>query len=142
MLTLSRKTYKYRLLPTRHQEKVLGHTLALCRELYNAALQHRRDAYRMAGKSISFAEQSAALAECKQVRPDLADVYGQILQDVLHRVDRTFKAFFARVKRGDTPGYPRFQGRDRYASFTYPQLGWSVLGQRLTLSKIGTLKLK
>ena len=102
MLTLTRKTYKYRLLPTCHQENVLGHTLGLCRELYNAALQHRRDAYRIAGKSIGFAEQSAALVECKQVRPDLADVYSQTLQEVLHRVDRTFKAFFARVKRGDT----------------------------------------
>src|SRR5436189_5978133 len=105
MLALSRKTYKYRLLPTRHQEKLLGHTLGLCRELYNAALQHRRDAYRMAGKSISFAEQSAALVECKQVRPDIADVYSQTLQEVLHRVDRTLQAFFVRVKRAEHPRY-------------------------------------
>src|SRR5437773_2280690 len=116
---LTRRTYKYRLYPTSRQQGLLLHTLDLCRELYNASVQHRRDAYRMAGKSVSFAEQSAALVECKQVRPDLCHVYGQTLQDVLHRVDKTFKAFFARVKRGDTPGYPRFQGRDRYDSFTY-----------------------
>lgn len=133
---LTRKTYKYRLYPTRHQARLLEHTLGLCRELYNAALQHRRDAYRMAGKSISFAEQSAALVECKEVRPDLADVYSQVLQDVLHRVDKTFKAFFA------CGGYPRFKGKNRYDSFTYPQLGWSLRNDRLTLSKIGVLKLK
>jgi putative transposase len=139
-----RRTYKYRLLPTSRQARLLQYNLDLCRELYNACLQHRRDAYRMALKSISFAEQSAALVECKQVRPDLADVYSQTLQDVLHRVDKTFKAFFHRG------GYPRFRGRYVYDSFTYPQSGWSVHSPssersrmgRFTLSKIGTLKLR
>jgi putative transposase len=44
-----------------------------------------------------------------------------VLQDVLLRVERTYQAFFRRVQTGETPGYPRFQGR--YHSFTYPQLG-------------------
>jgi hypothetical protein len=38
-------------------------------------------------------------------------------------VDRAIQAFFRRVKAGETPGYPRFQGRERYCSFTYPQVG-------------------
>ncbi len=136
------KTYKYRLFPTRAQCKLLGATLDLCRELYNAALQERRDAYRMAGQSLTFAHQSAELPECKRERPDLNGVYSQVLQDVLHRVDKAFQAFFRRVKAGTAPGYPRFQGRDRYDSCTYPQLGWSLLGERLTLSKLGTLRVK
>jgi putative transposase len=135
---LIRRTYKYRLLPTSRQARLLQHNLDLCRELYNAALQHRRDAYRMAGKSISFVHQSAELVECKDVRPDLADVYSQTLQDVLHRVDKAFKAFFHRGGYG----YPRFKGEGWYDSFTYPQSGWSLHNERLTLSKIGTLKLK
>ena len=139
---LVRKTYKYILRPTSRQARLLQHNLDLCRELYNAALQHRRDAYRMAGKSVSFAEQSATLAECKEVRPDLAEVYSQTLQDVLHRVDKAFKAFYARVKRGDKAGFPRFRSYDRYDSFTYPQLGWSLQNDTLTLSKIGRLKVK
>ena len=140
-----RRTYKYILSPTRRQAQLLQHNLDLCRELYNAALQHRRDAYRMAGKSVSFAEQCASLVECKVVRPDLSDVYSQTLQDVLHRVDRAFKAFFLRVKRGEKagkPGYPRYRAYERYNSITYPQLGWSLHNNRLTLSKLGTLKLK
>ncbi len=139
---LVRRTYKYILRPTSRQARLLQHNIDLCRELYNAALQHRRDAYRMAGKSVSFAEQSSALVECKERRPDLADVYSQTLQDVLHRVDKTYKAFYARVKRGDKAGFPRFRSYDRYDSFTYPQLGWSLQNDRLTLSKIGTIKLK
>ncbi len=142
MLSATRRTYKYILRPTSGQERVLQHTLDLCRELYNAALQHRRDAYRMARKSINFAKQSAALIECKEVRPDLAGVYSQTLQDVLHRVDKAFKAFYTRAKRGDKAGYPRFKAYDRYDSFTYPQLGWSLKNSTLTLSKIGALKVK
>lgn len=67
----------------------------------------------------------------------------QVLQDVLHRVDRAFQAFFRRVKAGETPGYPRFKGKGWYDSFTYPQWGNGVKldGGRLILSKIGVLRL-
>ncbi len=49
-----RKAYKFRLYPTKKQEEKLFWTLNRCRELYNAALSERKDAYRMAGKSISY----------------------------------------------------------------------------------------
>ncbi|GHO72234.1 transposase [Ktedonobacter sp. SOSP1-85] len=53
-----------------------------------------------------------------------------------------FKAFFRRVKEGKTPGYPRFQSRNRYDSFTYPQAGFSLENGCLALSKIGHVKIK
>jgi transposase len=40
-----RRSYKYRLYPTKEQEQKLFWTLKRCRELYNAALTERRDAY-------------------------------------------------------------------------------------------------
>lgn len=52
-----RKAYKFRLSPTKQQEKTLFWTLTRCRELYNAALAERKEAYRMAGKSITYYEQ-------------------------------------------------------------------------------------
>jgi putative transposase len=57
---------------------------------------------------------------------------------------KAFKAFFRRVKSGENPGYPRFQGRNRYDSFTYPQAGGFSLthDKRVCLSKIGSIKLK
>ncbi|MGH2517608.1 MAG: RNA-guided endonuclease InsQ/TnpB family protein [Ktedonobacterales bacterium] len=62
-------------------------------------------------------------------------------------MERTFAAFFRRVKHGDTPravGYPRFQGKDRYHSFTYPQYGNGAVldGGILSLSKIGRIPLR
>jgi putative transposase len=59
-------------------------------------------------------------------------------------VKRAFDGFFRRLKNGQEPGYPRFQGRNRYASFTSPQAGGFSLthDKRVCLSKIGTIKLK
>jgi putative transposase len=139
---MSKRTFKFRLVPTRKQTETLEWTLDRCRELYNAALQHRRDAYRMGGKSLNYYDQANSLVEVKEVRPEYTEIHSQILQDVLRRVDKTFQAFFRRVKSGETAGYPRFQGRDRYDSFTFPQGGWSILTDRLTLSKIGTIKVR
>jgi putative transposase len=137
-----RKAFKYRLYPTRQQERVLLWTLTRCRDLYNAALQERRDAYRMAGVSIRCYDQINQLPDIKQERPEYADIHSQVLQDVLRRVDKAMQGFFRRIKAGQKPGYPRFQGRNRYDSFTYPQVGFALTGERLTLSKIGDVKVR
>src|SRR6266566_5173540 len=140
---LSRKAFKYRLSPTKKQEAILIWTLDKCRELYNAALQERKDAYRMAGKSITYYDQANQLPEIKQIRPEYNDIHSQVLQDVLRRVKKAFDNFFRRVKQGEDPGYPRFQGRNRYESFTYPRGGYSLTADnRVCLSKIGSIKVK
>src|SRR5829696_9151399 len=114
---LVHQTYKYRLYPTPAQARLLGATLDRCRELYNAALQERRDAYRMAGKSLNYYDQANQLPAVKEARPEYSSIHSQVLQDVLRRVNKAFQSFFRRVKAGAAPGYPRFQGRDRYDSF-------------------------
>ena len=118
-----RKAFKYKLQPTPQQERVMAFVVRRCRELYNAALQERRDAWQKCGVSVSAAGQSAQLPAVKQVCPEYRDIHSQVLQDVLTRLDRAFQAFFCRVKAGEEPGYPRFQGASRYHSFTYKQYG-------------------
>ncbi len=139
-----RKTFKYKLKPTPEQEQVLAFVLRRCRELYNAALQERRDAWHKCGVSVTAAGQSAQLPAVKEVRPEYHDIHSQVLQDVLARLDRAFQAFFRRVKAGETPGYPRFQGASRYNSFTYKQFGNGAALDNgfLVLSKIGTMALR
>src|SRR5207247_9488088 len=77
------KTYQFRMYPTKKQETTLNEWLALCCQVYNAALQERRDAYRMAGLSLGFAHQCAELPACKQVCPELAQVNAQGLPNVV-----------------------------------------------------------
>jgi putative transposase len=114
-----RKTYKYKLKPTPEQEQALAFVLRRCRELYNAALQERNEAWEKRRLRVTEAMQSAQLPDIKEVRPEYRDIYSQVLQDVLTRLDRAFQRFFAHVKSGEKPGYPRFQGTARYHSFTY-----------------------
>jgi putative transposase len=132
-----RKTFKYRLYPNRKQRESLLATLEVCRDLYNDALQERREAWKLCRKSIPFAMQSAQLPACKQADAAMRGVYSQVLQDVLHRVDKTYQAFFRRGK-----GFPRFKGKGWFDSFTYPQAGFGVEGSQVSLSKIGNVKIK
>ena len=115
--------------------------LDLLRELYNAALQERRDHWKQAGVSVGFYSQSKQLPAIKQVRPEFGTIDAQVVENCLRRLDRAFDGFFRRVKAGQTPGYPRFRGRDRYDSMSFRQHGWKLKGRRLTLRGIGTLKL-
>ena len=79
-------------------------TLAVCRELYNAALQERREAWSSHRKGIYYVEQAKQLPDIKAVREDVRAVHSQVLQDALRRIDKTFKAFFLRCQRGQVPG--------------------------------------
>src|SRR5260370_28201277 len=81
--------------------------------------------------------QSAQLPACKAADAAMRGVYSQVLQDVLHRVDKTYQAFF---RRGN--GFPRFKGQGWFDSFTYPQAGFRVEGSQVALSKIGNVKIK
>jgi len=141
-----RKTYTYKLKPTPDQERALEFVLRRCCELYNAALQERREAWQKCGVGVTLAQQSAQLPEIKEARPEYRDINAQVLQDVLTRLDRAFQAFFRRIHEGKTPGYPRFQSANRYDSFTYKQVGEHG-GARLdsgflVLSKIGRIAVR
>jgi putative transposase len=115
------KTYQFRIYPTSKQINVLETWLGLCCDTYNAALDERKSAYRMAGISLSYAHQCAELPECKEVRPELGEVPAQVLQDAVKRVDRAYDDFFRRVEEGQKPGFPRFKSRFRYDSLTFKQ---------------------
>jgi putative transposase len=136
------KSFKYKVFtPNKQIAGKLNNCLRLCRELYNSALQERRDAYRLNQISLNYYDQANQLSDIKEIRDDLQDVHSQVLQDILKRLDKTFKAFYARAKKGQA-GFPRFKGENQFDSFCFPQSGWKLEGDKLTLSKIGTLRLR
>ncbi|MFQ6135629.1 MAG: RNA-guided endonuclease InsQ/TnpB family protein [Candidatus Hydrothermarchaeales archaeon] len=137
-----RKAFKFRLYPNREQRAKLVQTLETCRILYNNALAERRVAWKKEKRSINYHQQAVALPSQKESDPRLQEVHSQVLQDVLRRVDKAFRNFFRRVKNGEKPGYPRFKGKGRYDSFTYPQFGFAIVGKKLCLSKIGEVNIK
>jgi putative transposase len=117
-------------------------TLEECRWVYNQTLAFRRDAWKERSESKTYYDTCKLLPEWKQNRPSLSIVYSQVLQDVQRRVDRAFLGFFYRIKNGERPGYPRFKGKGRYRSFTYPQFGFGLTEDgKLHLAKIGDIKI-
>ena len=142
------RVYRYRLYPTRAQDAAMRETLVRLRELYNAALQHRRDAYRKAGESVSAYAQMRELAGVREARPEYREIHTHLLQDVITRLDRAYRAFFRRVKAGEKAGFPRFKGRGRYTTFTFKDAknhnGVRLLagGKRVKLTGIGNVKVK
>ncbi|MEV4070805.1 RNA-guided endonuclease InsQ/TnpB family protein [Nonomuraea fuscirosea] len=119
-----RRSYKFLLRPTARQAAALAACLEDHRQLYNAALEHRRTAYAKAGVSVRYGDQSA---ELKHIRADDPDGQGRwsfsSQQATLRRLDKAFRAFFDRVKAGRTPGYPRFKGRGWFDSVQWPKDG-------------------
>jgi putative transposase len=139
-----RKTYKEKLKPTPHQECQLEVVLWRCRTLYNTALDERKTAWERCHVSVSRYQQEAELQGIREDFPEYAAIHSHVLQDVVARLDKTFQAFFRRVKTGETPGYPRFQGRTRYNSFTYKEYGNGARLENgyLVLSKIGRIAVR
>jgi putative transposase len=125
------KAYRYKLEPNKTQRYALARTLDVCRELYNLCLYQRKL------HPISRHEQSKQLTQLKAEFPVYKNVYSQVLQHVLDRLDKAFKSLF---RSGS--GFPRFKGANRFDSFTYPQTGFSLCGRRLSLAKIGNVKLR
>src|SRR5215475_13613782 len=93
-----RKTFKYKLKPTREQERELEHVLWACRRLYNTALEQRKIAYERCGISLSRYGQEAELKELRAAMPEYAALHSHVLQDMLARLDKSFQAFFRRIR--------------------------------------------
>ncbi len=139
-----RKAYKYKLKPTPEQARLFEDVVWRCRTLYNTALEQRITAYRRCGVTLTCYQQQAELPDLKAAFPEYAAIHSQVLQDVLTRLDKTYQAFFRRVQAGQTPGFPRYQGRNRYQSFTYKQYGNGARLDNgfLVLSKIGRVAVR
>jgi putative transposase len=135
-----RKTFQFRINPTKKQETLLLNTLEFCRRLYNHLLEQRKTSWEEEKKGLSLYDQINTFPILKERVPELRDVHSQVLQNVAVRVDLGFKAFFRRIKQGVNPGYPRFRGYGRYDSFTFPQKGWKIAEKTVSLSKIGKVK--
>jgi len=137
-----RKTFKYKLMPTPEQEQALDAVLWRCRDLYNAPLEERKTAWERRGVSVNYYQQKAELPDLKRACPEFSEAHAHGLQDVILRLDRTYQAFFRRLKSGEKAGYPRFHGRGRYNSFTFPEYGNGAVldGGVFSLSKIGRFR--
>jgi putative transposase len=146
-----RRAFKFRAYLTRPQEGRAARLLADHCDLYNAALEERREAWRMRRVSVSYGLQSAQLREIRR-----ADPAGQgrhsftAQQQTLRRLNVVFAAFYTRANKAKgRAGYPRFKSPGRFhqvgfvagdgAKWAAPDLtGWA----RATFQAVGAVKVR
>ena len=109
-----KRAYKFRAYPTRPQEGRAARLLADHCDLYNAALEERREAWRRHGASISYSTQSAQLRAIRAADPNGQGRHSfTAQQQTLRRLDVVFLSFYARAQAGGA-GYPRFKTYSRF----------------------------
>lgn len=127
------KTYKFKLKPTKKQEILFESWVSTCRALYNLALEQKITAYEMRKTTVSKFDQYNQLPELKKHFPWFSEVYSDTLQDVLDRLDFSFKKFFSGA------GFPKFSKKGFYNSFMFKR-SFKVNEKTIKLPKIGEVK--
>ena len=138
------RTYQYRLYPTPEQQGALAVILRQSCLLYNEALEHRRHAWRTAQVSVSYGDQWTRFrADRKERLEDFGLLNAPSVQQLLRRLDKTFAAFFRRVKAGDKPGFPRFKPAQRFRSVEYRHGdGCKLQGDALYILHVGDIPIR
>ena len=136
------RTYTMRLKVTRKQDETLTCLLAQLCELYNMALQQRRDVWKSHHLGIGYYDQQKQLTELRAGVKEYNDGPLKIQRDPLRRLDRAFKGFFRRIKSGEKPGFPRFRSRDRYDSFNVDKQNFAFKNGTLRIAKLGIFRTK
>ena len=108
------RTFQFRGYVTRSGHERIDVALQNSCCLYNAALEERREAYRLRRKTITYKDQQDALKHIHAELDEWNGVSSRLSRGVLRRVDRAFQSFFRRVKQGEKPGFPRYKSNRRY----------------------------
>ncbi len=136
-----RRAYQYRAYCNKETQANAERWLYLCRNLYNSALEQKILFFKQWNVDISIRSHkdfktdnpsisennrellskgiNGQIPEIKEAFPEYKKVNSLTIIDVTDRLDKAYKAFFRRIKAGETPGFPRFKGRDRYDSFSF-----------------------
>lgn len=152
-------TYQYKLKPNKNQAIEMETWLDLLKRQYNYRLRERFDWWdnnrcyvdRCSSVSCGIApladkpskySQQADILNTKELLPEYKDIYSQVLQDCIHRVDKTFDRFVKGDSNGKKSGRPRFKSKTRYNCFTYTQFkNKELVGNLVNLPKIGKVKI-
>ncbi len=159
-----RQAYQYKLLPNTEQKRQINRWLDMLRHQYNYLLadrfawwqQNRNDCIFPLGEfcqiactlpplelrdSPNYHSQSANLPKLKKERPWYKEIYSQVLQDAVKRVQLAFDRFLKGDFQGKRSGKPRFKPKNRYRTFTYPQAkdSW-IQNNKIKFPKLGLIK--
>ena len=120
-------TYQYKAHIKGHAYDALEDALSMCKTLYNAALEERKEAWRMQRKSITYFDQCKQITQLRRDFPDMQRVSMQIQRGTIKQNYDAFTGFYNRVKRGEKAGYPRYRSQRRYSTISIGEVTPAML---------------
>lgn len=96
------EAYKFKIRTSETIKRKFERTAGLCCAPYNGGLQERRNAYRLAGKTVKYVEQANQLPEIKRLRLEFNEVHSQVLQHALKWLDTAFQLLSSGESRRET----------------------------------------
>ncbi|NEO58141.1 MAG: transposase [Okeania sp. SIO3B5] len=153
-----RTAYQYKFRPNKEQIATIQLWLELLRRQYNYRLGERLSWWEenrcpvnacplvmpipQLRDNPNYYSQKRDLVNTKHQFPEYKLIHSQVLQDCIKRVKLAFDRWLKADKNGHKSGKPRFKGKGRYRSFTYPQIKQDCIQEnKINLPKIGNIKL-
>ena len=155
-------TYQYKIKPNPEQEILMMEWLELLRRHYNYCLGQRLDWLSRTKSSIdrcslisepigeipeqfpNYNFQAGLLKQTKELFPEYKEIYTDVQQQNLKRLDKTWDRWIKPDKSGKRGGRPKFKKIGELRSFTFPRVNCAKAGAHinngiLKLSKIGEI---
>ena len=143
---MSLRGYRFQLRPRPAQSKRLARYAGMMRWVWNRALAEQQAIRELGEKHAGFASMCKWLTAWRAAPETrwLSEGPAQSQQQVLKSLDTAFQAFFANVKAGKNPGYPRFKKRGHepaIRSSDNKQFKLDSVNGRIQLPKIGWVRM-
>jgi putative transposase len=143
----SLRAFRFQLRPRSGQEKQLARYAGMMRWVWNRALAEQRARRERGEKYAGYASMCGWLTIWRNAPETswLAEGPVHPQQQVLKRLDAAFQSFFANVKAGRMPGYPRFKKRGEEPGIRFPdkaQFKLDASNARVQLPKLGWVRMR
>lgn len=135
-----KKSYKFRIYPTKAQEILIAKTFGCGRFVYNNALSFRQQQYKDHGISVSKYDCIKRLPELKKQYPWLKEVDSFALQASIENMDAAYQQFFKGLKTGRKVGFPKFKSKKRSRPSYKTKQHILVFEKAVKLPKLGKVK--
>lgn len=137
------KTIQVRAYLSPKQKKTFQEQLDCHRLLYNTCLETSINFYKENKKNISsFDLIKSLIPNFRTTDTRFLNCNYSSLQQTIRRFDKTLKSFFRRVKKHETPGFPRFKSYDRFNTieFTFGD-GLTIKKNKVKVQGLGEIKI-